>query len=219
MSKLEITQKELDDKISAAVFEATEGLKRKNKELIGDLSKFKDIDLDQLLSDQKELKTLREKSQKEKGDWEKLYNDLKTSADTERSKLSTEVQDLRSKLINTQRDHVLSSVIASSGVLPPYVDTVRKLLSSDVVAKEDGTGFLIQGKEVQQYVDEWKQTDVGKVFFDEGNRGGGATGDGGANTIPEAEYFKKGSPNYNLTKQVEIKRKDPALYERLKKSS
>lgn len=216
--------------ISDTVSNATAGLSSKNEELLSDLgklkNKLKDVpDSDKLkeLQDAANKLTQIEKETLEKsGEYQKLLENATKQHDEELKKAREKEDKLTSNLRKTLVNGSLTTALASAKVSPTLLPAAVKLLESEVSFVEiDGEYQAKVGdKTVEQFVEDWSKTDVGKNFIVAGRNSGGGpggNGDGGSDDGTFDKYFDKKNPEYSMTEQAKLYKKDKAEYDRLKK--
>jgi prefoldin subunit 5 len=203
----------MSDDIQAKIDEAVAGLKRKNEELLGKIKDLKakvpDVDVEKLKADAAELRKMREAADKEKGEYKKLYESLQKKY----TKLETDLEHVRKSKVELRRDIALDKVLRQHKVIPETADILAAALAPKISEVEGE--FVAEGKPLEDYVKDFVSSDVGKRFIEHGDSGGGATGGSGKSEHDYAKYFKKGD-DYNLTKQAELAKSDPAAFKTLK---
>lgn len=214
---MEITEQELADKISEAVNDAVSGLKTKNQSLLDKLAnskKFDGVDIEALQADSAELAAIKTKAEEDKGEYKKLYTDQQVQHEQTVGGLNDEISTLKETLKLERKTNAVTSALAESGVIPELMDVASAVLIKDVAINDDGVA-MVGDKGVAEHVKEWSTSEVGSHFIKSGNSGGGANGSGKQNHAEEAGWFKKGSDTYNLTKQAQLSKSNPALYKTL----
>jgi len=220
-------QKHVSDAVSAAVIAAVgdlTGLKAKNEELLTKLSDsnaklkaFDGIDLEALKNASNELKELRKKQQEGSGDFKSLYNNLLADIEKERTVHGDAVKAAGDQVLAAKKELALVRHLVNENVVPELMDTAVQVLLPGMTMTEDGKA-IFGSKPIKDYLKEWSASDVGKHFILSGKKGAGAFGADGSPSSAEIEgWFKKGTPTYNLTKQGELRKMNPAEYDRLKK--
>lgn len=98
------------------------------------------------------------------------------------------------------------------------MDTIIGAKGEKFFERDLGNGNQLinqSGKSIGGEVDDFCSSDLGKKFLRNGNSGGGATGSGSSGSgALSGNPFLKG--HENLTKQAELYRTNPALYQRYK---
>jgi seryl-tRNA synthetase len=179
MSKLEITEAELQEKIEAAVEAATSGLKTKNTELLGELKKARkagDITPEQLA----EVEAERDKL---KGELTKAQKDAKTAA--KQAEDATKALQAESGFTaNLLIENGLRDALTANKVLNPAHQkaaiALLKTQGAQVVADGDKRIAKIGEKVLADAVKEWASSDEGKHFVSAGGNSGGGAGGGGS---------------------------------------
>ena len=183
-----MTPEEIQAKIDAAVEEATNGLKTKNAELLGEVKKLKKgsavdpVEVEKLESTIEELKTQLSESGKQV---KKLTKDFETASNA----LKTE-SGFTEKLL---KQNGLAAELAKNGVTnPALLEAAQALLGAHVQIVADGENRMakVGDKALDAYVKEWAGSDKGKHFVTAaGNSGGGAQG--GARSGDGAKTVKR----------------------------
>ncbi len=207
------------DEIQKKIDAATEGLKAKNKELLGKLkkqqeivNKVKDLDIDALLKTKKEYEKIIADRQKKKGEYKKMWEEQEKTHSTEVQLLKDQIEKLKNEALNIKKVNLLRSKLIEKDVDKVLLDVAERALLPDMKITDDVA--TISGKPIEKFMEEWVVSDIGKRFVSDGNSGGGAHGPGGK-VVPEADYFNPESKSFNLTKQAEIANNNPALYKTL----
>jgi len=219
---MELTEKELQDKINAAVAASEAGLKTKNKDLLNETKaakalakKFEGIDVDALPKAAKDLELLQQNKSKEEGDYKKLYEDQQTQHKTDSTASATALSEANATLSKERRSNALTQALVENHVKPELVSSAAQLLDSNIAITDEGVA-MAGDKTVSEFVKEWTtNNDVGKNFTTPHNSGGGANGGGGRGNA-EAAFFDPNSPSHNMTEQSKIANADPAKYAALK---
>jgi len=210
MSKIELTEQELQQKINSAIDDAVSGLKRKNKELLTKLSKYKEVDPNEYVELKDKIKSLEEQTMSEQEKQEKLITQQRETIDN----LNKELKDKQNILDNLNQENVVNTAITSLGipVKEGMGDALSIYLKSQLI--QDGDKYYIKDKDPVEFIKEWVKED-GKHFFRVNNIGGSATGAGKESIGRYKDIFDKSSDKYNLTEQIKLKRTDPSLYNQL----
>lgn len=185
-------EKELQEKIDAAVEKATKALKSKNEELLDEKKalqkKLEDMNgrLDEIESDKKKAE---EEAALKSGDVEKIKAQLEAKHAKELEKLQGKVTELSGKLNSTLIDGGLSDALTKANVAPQYVDAVKALIKTGhkaEISEVDGKAVaLIDGKPIHDFITGWSQSDSGKHYVAApANGGGGAGGPNGGGGAP-----------------------------------
>lgn len=220
------TDDDLNKVISDAVKEAVNGLKSKNDELLG---KFKDLrsltdkldglDIDELISAKGKLDEIEKGNLEKRGEYEKLIANMREQHESKVAELEGKLKASNDSISKMIINNGIGSALDSNKVNPVLRDAALNLLSGSVsIVDKDGTKVgMVGDKTIEEHVKDWASTDVGKNFVlaDE-NRGSG----GGSNTTVTVndyeKYFHKGEGGeFNVTKQTELYKNDPASYKLL----
>lgn len=181
---------ELDEAVKAAVEEATQGLVKKNQELIAELREAKKG----RQIDPSEIEKLESKIEQLTNDLTVAQKASKTVAgDAEKFK-----KQLEAEAAFTQKllvDNGLTSELVKANVAPHFLPAVKAMLASQVAVMADGDSrkAMIGDKELSAFVAEWANGDDGKHYvLQQQNTGGGARGSAGASdgakTISRAQF-------------------------------
>ena len=190
-----------------------EAVASKNKELLGELKterkkhRESDVDSDKYYALQDKLDEATEQNKK-------LTHDLK-GRDKDLEKLTGSNTALNANLQSVIIDGGLADNLAKVGVLPQYMDATKALLRSQVTIVDNKA--VVGDKPLADFMTEWSG-DGGKAFIKapDSSGGGGQGGQGSGNTDVK-KYFDKTGSDFNLTKQAEVFKTDPALYAQLSK--
>lgn len=193
---IDVNSQEFKDAVQAAVDSATEGLARKNSELLGEVKKLKrgaEIDPAEMTALESQIDAL-------KADLTKAQKEAKTfatKADEFGKLLESESGFTRSLLI----EQGLTAELVSAGVKnPAHLKAALAMLKSDAQVVQDGDKRVakIGDKALKDYVKEWAAGDDGKHFITaDQNSGGGAFGGGsgsGASPTMTRSAFDSLSP-------------------------
>ncbi len=210
------TQEELDAVVK--------GLKDKNGDLLGQIASFKTtiakfdgIDIEQLTKDSSTLKSMLENQDKEKGEYKKLYEDLKTATDTKIADLEGKIKEKDTEFNSHKKRSKISSGLAGADIDPIMLDIAVDAIIGKAAMDDNGT-ILIDGKPQDEFIADWVKTDLGKKFTIDGNTGGGGGGgEEGGDSQGVAKFFDKKSEHYNLTEQAKLAKTNIAEYNRLRK--
>ena len=218
--------------IQEQVGNAISGFERKNAQLLDELKKAKEKA--RSAPDADELESLREQAEKaaeyerkqleHKGEYETLISKTKEQHKAEVEKLKGQLEKATASMRKLLVEGGLSTALAEANCNPTLLKAAVKLLSDDISVVEEGDVMVarVGAQTIQEYIQEWSSSEVGKNFVRAPASRGGNAGANGANgsagTASEHEaYFIPGSPGYSLTKQVELRNTDPAAYEALKR--
>lgn len=228
----------LQASIDTAVGTATEGLKTKNQELLGEVKKFKTkskvvpdgfdpVKYQEMLDANA---AADEEAAKAAGKWDEYKAELVETHKTEMATLRTENESLHGQLENVLVTNEIMSAISkakgNSDLLMPHVRKHVKLIEEEgaMVARviDKAGNARIAGAEgdfmtISGLLDEFKATDVYAPCFEgsraTGSGAGGSGGSGGADNNPFAK------DTLNLTEQARLRREDPQAATRLQKAA
>ena len=167
-------EQSIAEQIKVAVDEATNGLAKKNSELLAELKearKGKQIDpaeLDKLQEKVDGLENQLNASQKTIKEQQKAFEQTKAALDSE--------SGFTSKLL---LDNGLTDALVKAGVATPFLPAVKAMLSSQAKIAIDGDvrKAVIGDKDLSAFVTEWATSDDGKHYIAAPqNNGGGASG-------------------------------------------
>jgi hypothetical protein len=167
-------EQSIAEQIKVAVEEATNGLVKKNSELLAELKdarKGKQIDpaeLDKLQEKVDGLENQLNASQKTIKEQQKAFEQTKAALDSE--------SGFTSKLL---LDNGLTDALVKAGVATPFLPAVKAMLSSQAKIAIDGDvrKAVIGDKDLSAFVTEWATSDDGKHYIAAPqNNGGGASG-------------------------------------------
>lgn len=162
MSDIDLNSPEFKDALSAAVAEATEGLRNKNTELLGKLKKAQQgaaIDPAEHAALEAERDDLRGKLTAAEKAAKKALTDAEAAA--------KRAADIDSAYSNSLRDAALTEGLAKAGVTNPvHLKAAKALLAGNVgVIDENGARVVRAGdKALADYLTEWATGDEGKHF-------------------------------------------------------
>ncbi len=201
-----------DEELQAKIDEATTGLVDKNKELLGkmdglkkSLTKFDELDLDLLQAQSNELKELKDKN---------LTDDERRDAEEKsRRDNSTATKqallDSQAEVVKMRKENAIGNALRDAGQVNDGMNEAVTLLIKQKITMSDEGQAMVGEKTVAEYVKEFALND-GKGFFVPRNSGGGGNGSS-AGGSDWAKYFDKASPDFNRTKQAELRKKNPEL--------
>lgn len=219
-----VNDKDNDEKFTKHMEETTKSLEKTKNDLLAEvkelkrkLKEFDGISVEEYNKIKNELKLLKDKSNEGDSDlakqlkiMQKQLEDMKVDSDKRISILDNENKKL---LVDDEINKALIGV----NVLSSMMKAARRIIKADVtVVEENGTRkAMIGAKTIKEHIEEWVKSEEGKNFVkaDEnsgGNSDGGKTGKEYATEVEK--YFDSKSKEYNITKQVQVKRKDPELY-------
>lgn len=176
--KIELTEKELADKIKAAVEESTSGLSRKNQELLTELKearKGKQYNAEDVAKLEETIESLQ-------GELSKMSKEHKAAlkaAETATKALEAEQMAVQRLVV----DNGLTEALTKSGVTNPvHLKAAKALLASGIKLDQDGENRVAKmgDKPLADAIKEWAAGDEGKHFVQaQQNSGGGAAGGSG----------------------------------------
>lgn len=167
---------ELKKIVDAAVEESTEGLKKKNTELLNELKearKGKQVD-------PAELERIESKLEEVQGQLaEANKQNKKLQTDLEKANKTVEVETGITK--NLLADNGLTEALVKAKIAAPFLPAVKALLLPKITIKVDGETrkALVGDKELDAFVTEWAGTDEGKHYVGAPVNGGGGSGGSG----------------------------------------
>jgi len=228
----------LQKQIDTAVSKATEGLKSKNTELLGEVKKFKtkastvpdDFDVKAYEEMLKAQTDAAEDAAKQAGKWDEYKAELVAEHKTREAELLQGNEKLKAQLENVLVTNEIMGAIGrakgNSDLLMPHVRTQVKLIeeNGEQVARviDKAGNARISGAEgdfmnIEQLLGELKESETFAPCF-EGSRatGSGAGGSGSGGAGGDNPFSKD---TLNLTEQARLKRVDPVAAERLKKAA
>lgn len=150
----------------------------------------------------------------QKGDYEKL----KASLEADRAQLVKE----RDAAVAAHKDALVTSALAAAISEHKGSPHLAKLLRDQLegVIADGESKVLVKGKPEMSPSDFVKSLKAdpayGQLFEGSGASGGGAPVGGGQGSAAEAQYFDPKNPNYSYTKQMEIAKSSPAVFESLR---
>lgn len=177
-------KEELNKLISEAVEKATAGLQSKNAELLADLKKAKD-DKKELQKSVQEIEDAKRAAEEDavnkSGDIEKIKSQLTKKHQDELSKVQEMLNSERSNLNALLIDGGISDAIAKANIAPQFHDAVKALLKygnkPEIQSIDGKPQGIIDGKSIQEFVNQWSQSDAGKHYVAApNNAGAGAKG-------------------------------------------
>jgi hypothetical protein len=188
---IDLDNEEIQNAIAAKVAEQTEGLKRKNEELLGKLKKAQQgqqIDP----ADYAALES-------ERDDWKAKHADaLKaaTKAQKAAEDATLRAKDLDAAFNNSLKDAALTDALTKANVTnPAYIKAAKAVLALQAnVVDENGSRIVKVGdKALADHITEWAGSDEGKHFVTApdtsggGSRGGNRVNAGGK-AISRAQF-------------------------------
>ena len=171
-------EKEVKEKIEAAVAEATAGLVAKNQELLGKLKKAtKDAQIDP--SEHAALQSELDATQAKLAEATKALKAANTEAEKVKKAYESESKLTHRLLV----ENGLTDALTKAGVTNPvHLRAAKAMLSGQVqlVAEGDNRIAKVGDKALADYVGEWAKGEEGKYFVAaQQNGGGGAPGGAG----------------------------------------
>lgn len=207
MTKLELTEEELQSKID----ETVSGLKAKNNELILELRKIRkngDITPEQF----SELETERDKALADLAKANKELKAANTTAEKAQKALQSESAFTQRLLI----DNGLTAELTKNNVtLPHMLKAAQAMLRSNVQIEIDGDNRVAKfgDKALSEAIKEWAASDEGKHFVSATvNGGGGGTG-GTGGTGDKSTMTRTAFSALTPDKKVELSKKGITLTE------
>lgn len=229
-----LAEKKAAELAAGIVEEETAGLKSKNRELLGEVKKFKqkasiipeDFDPEAWQTMRADAEKAREEAAKAEGKWDEYKAELVETHQAEIGGLKDQNTALHGQLENVLVNNAIMGAIShakgNSDLLMPHVRRHVKLFEEDgervarVIDKAGNpriTGAKGDYMTIEQLLEEFKESDTFAPCFEgsraSGSGAAGGNGSGGAESNP----FAKDS--LNLTEQARLKREDPAKAARL----
>lgn len=205
MSKLELTQKELDDKIEAAVTAAVTEATTKAAGEMAAITKNRDEllaekrEAKQKLKDAEDAKAAAErKAAEESGDVEQVKVALEKKHAEELAAKDAIIAPLEDFRYNALVNNGLTSALAEHNVPEAQRPAVTALLKSANKIEIADNNATVDGKPLGDFVKNWAATDAGKVFVTAPRNGGvpqpgGPGGAGGDKTRSQMSHAEKGA--------------------------
>ena len=177
----EQNEKDIQTQIKEAVEKETDGLKKKNDELLSELKGERDKRKELEQQAQEKEQQAAEKD----GDIEKVKEQYEKKLEQERNKLNEQVENYKSQVHKMVVDQGLQSALSQAGVAPHYQEAAHHLIKGkhqiEIEESNNGPAAKVDGKPLQDFISEWSQSDTGKNFVAAANNsGGGAQGANGA---------------------------------------
>ena len=203
------------EELKAELSEAKQGIEalaNKNKELLNELkaerksNRESEVDSDKYYKLKDEFDDLSDKY--------KALEHTAKSKDKEIAKLTESNNGLNANLKNILIDDGLTNELVKAGVKKEYLEATRALLKGQVSLVD--TNAMVGDKTLAEFIPSWAGENKHFITAPD-NSGGGANGGNGGGASAEKKYFDKSSPDFNLTKQGEILKSNPALYAQLAK--
>lgn len=205
MSKLELTQKELDDKIAKAVADAVADAASKSAEELEAIKKNRDDllaekrEATQKLADAKAAKEAAErKAAEESGDVEQIKASLEKKHAEEMAAKDAIIAPLEKFKYNALVNNGLTQALAENNVPEAQRPAVTALLKTANKIEIVDDSATVDGKPLSDFVKSWAATDDGKVFVTAPRNGGvpqpgNPGGNGGEKTRSEMSHAEKGA--------------------------
>lgn len=225
---MEISEQELSTKIAEAVAAETAGLIQKRDQLLGQEAQMK-AKLQQIEDDKvAAIKKAEDDQLAAEGKWKELAEKQQNEHSAEIKNLKdslSALQETNTKLDGSLRsrivDQELNNQLLTAGVTDPVLMKAATALISGEVEVVEVDGELVaqlHGKSIEDHIKVWSEAD-GKSFIASGKSGGGGpgSGGGGGTNTDWDKFFDKNSPEYNATKQQELRKEDPDQYTALAK--
>ena len=205
VEELEAELKELKESLVA--------VSGKKDELLDELKKERRKHQDSI--DMEKYQDLEDKFSALESDYKKLQKESAVNVDKLQTQLNLKTDSLNNLLI----DGGLTDSLLKAGVKAEFMDATKALLrgQAKLVESESGIQAMMGDKSISEFIDGWAK-EQGKHFIsandNSGSGSGGNSGQGGNHDF--RKYFDKASPDFNLTKQAEIMKTNPELYNQLK---
>lgn len=185
-----------------------EGLKNKNAELLGKMTKAKPVDTSELERLRALEKQVSIKEEEDKENYQKALQIRDETHTKELEKLRGELEAERKTNTTLLIDNGISDALDSIKVMPDGKEGATAILRANAVI-EDGKA-LIDGKPLGEYVKEWADTPQGKFFTQAPNNQGGDA-PGGNNSPTTKKFSEMGSDE-----RTALYRDNPDEYQRLR---
>lgn len=173
--------------IESLITEQTEGLKNKNQELLGKNKKFKE-ERDSALS---KITDLEEQNEELEAAKVQKTSDVEAALEKQAKKHQKQVDELTGKLTGSESqikkllvDNGLNDALIKANVAKEHIPAVTALLKTtnniEISSDDDTPVAMVGDKSLAEYVSEWSQGDMGKLYVSaQDNSGGGAQGSNG----------------------------------------
>lgn len=222
-----VDDKEDDAKFIAHVETITKSLSNTNSGLLADIQKYKTklltfegIDPVEVTRIKNELQVLKDKSKENETELEKQIRLIREQNEVDTKALKETVELLNSSNKKLLVDDEITKALLSIKVKDTMVNAAKRIIKEDVsVIEENGIRKAVVGdKTIEEHVKTWASTEEGKNFvLAPKNNGGDSIGnDNNSETELEQEkYFIKDDKNYNMTKQLFLKKTNKELYDKI----
>lgn len=233
--KVNLEAPEVKAAITAAVAEATEGLKQNKETILAEkkaiqekLKAFDGIDPDAIKSMLSERESQAEEVAKKEGKWDEILErkDQKWQKkyDTDVASLSERAERAEAQVNAMVKDIELNAALDSADIAPQYKKAARALVGESVSVEADENGApaafcMIDDDRVSvaQYVKAWADSEDGAHYVAAKlNAGGGNNAQAGGNKTVVNPWKKEAR---NLTEQGRIVKENPTLAARLRKEA
>jgi hypothetical protein len=223
--KIELTQSELDAKISTAVEAGLAKLQTKNSELTDELKKsrkrveaFADLDPADVKKAMESARTDRQKALENKEEYDTALAEAKTNHQNEITALQGKLDSALGVTKQLRVDTALDAAMDKAGIPAHFKKAVKAMFSGEVeITEEDGKHIANIGDQpIGEHFTAWADTDEGKHYVGDGGNGGGGGG-GGDGGNGQANPWAKDTRN--LTEQGQMERDNPDLANQLKREA
>lgn len=224
--KIELTQKEMDSKVAAAVEKALEKVNGKNSDLLTELKAarkkseaFGDLDPAEVRKAVENAKKGEQKALEDKGEYEKALKLATDQHTKEIAKLTEQLEEAQGGERKLRVQTALDKAMDEAGVAPAFRKAVKAMHVGDVsIIEQDGKQVAVIGdKPISDHLKTWASTDEGKNFIGDSGASGGAAGGGGSSDKGVINPWA--SETRNLTKQGQMERDNPTLAKQLKQAA
>jgi DNA repair exonuclease SbcCD ATPase subunit len=192
--------------IQSLIDDATGGLKAKNEELLGKNKKIKE-DRDSLRSEVSELSNANEELEELKvqktSDVQEALEKQKKKFDKEIERLTGDLEGSKGQISKLLIDNGLNDALLKANIAKEHLPAVTALLRTgnniEISTDEGDSPVAVVGdKQLGEFVSEWSQSDLGKLYVAAAdNSGGGAKGSNGQGNA-SAENMDDMSPMAKL---------------------
>jgi hypothetical protein len=206
------------DDAKAATESEVEGLKNKNKELLGKNKKlsvqvesYDGLEPDEVKDKLGQLNELIEKGASTEESYKRLLKESEDNLKKKLTKADTRAAALETKLRDTLASDALNKSLLDVKVDPRFMPAAKALLSGKVSVDLDGEehNIAIGGEPLGDFVKTWSQGDEGKHFLAAPDNSGGGAGGGGRQTATgEAGKLDFSKSNRELAEQLKASREE-----------